>query len=89
MKSKEPMDTTEFDRQRDQFLDQAEGRAEAYTFIREIVVPMNSTNLSKAEKREALDEQVSHANDICHGTGNGRTDCSAKLDTLRGIRRLI
>ncbi len=89
MKSKEPMDTTEFDRQRDQFLDQAEGRAEAYIFIRDIVALMNSTNLSKAEKREALDEQVSHANDVCHGTGNGRIDCSAKRATLRGLRRLI
>ena len=83
------MDTTEFDRQRDQFLDQAEGRAEAYTFIREVVALMNSTLLSKAEKREALDEQISYANSVCRGTGNGRIDCSAKLDTLRGIRRLI
>ena len=41
MRDKEPMDTTEFDHQRDQFSDQAEGRAAAYAFIREIVALMN------------------------------------------------
>tara|TARA_R110000796_G_scaffold197524_3_gene313864 strand:- start:1516 stop:1767 length:252 start_codon:yes stop_codon:yes gene_type:complete len=83
------MDTTEFDHQRDQFSDQAEGRAAAYAFIREIVALMNSTNLSKAEKREELDEFITHANYICHSSGNGQKDCYAKLDVLQGLRRLI
>jgi len=81
--------TTEFDRQQDLHTAQAKGRTEAYVFIDEAVALMNSTNLTKAEKRAAVDEFITHADDICHGTGNGRKDCYAKLAALRGLRRLI
>ena len=89
MRDKEPMNTTELNRQRDQFSDQAEGRAEAYSFIAEVVALMNSTNLSKTEKREELDEFIFYADQICFGSGNCQKDCYAKLDVLRGLRRLI
>tara|TARA_R110000824_G_scaffold144364_1_gene312294 strand:+ start:170 stop:430 length:261 start_codon:yes stop_codon:yes gene_type:complete len=82
---------TTFDRQQDLlcYTAQAKGRTEAYVFIDEAVALMNSTNLTKAEKRAAIDEFITHANDIYHNTGNVQKDWYAKLAALRGLRRLI
>lgn len=61
----------------------ADGRAEAYQFIREITQMLNSTNLTKAEKRESLDEFILE-------TKNNHNDhFRCKFHALHGLRRLI